>query len=272
MFSFAPSSKRIDPDKENINEITPRRSRNKRSSDAAVELSNEQNLSKQSSPEPKQALGHREYQMSFNALEAQRQIDLRQVDSKTSFELLTEYYNFHESTSYESTSSVYYGDTYYCFPGVNLTDEFKLGVHFFHNMQDLRKYLCAYGLPPRSKRVKKQPSEGDLALLEQWIRSAHIQEPYDESAIISEKMKPKEVKRILKELGYEFNKKHNFYLLPGVSSHESNVGKDRFENLIDLFNHIARFGLSSREGSLNVSVDLQRLQLFIASVATHDIR
>src|SRR6056300_542548 len=143
MFSCALSSKRIDPDKENINEITPRRSRNKRSSDAAVELSTEQNLPKQSSPEPKQALGHREYQMSFNALEAQRQIDLRQVDSKTSFELLTEYYNFYESTSYESTTA-YYGDTCYCFPGVNLSAEYKLGVHFFKNMQDLRKYLCAY--------------------------------------------------------------------------------------------------------------------------------
>eukprot|EP00985_Skeletonema_marinoi_P028720 scaffold25841_cov66-Skeletonema_marinoi.AAC.1 len=84
-----------------------------------------------------------------------------------------------------------------------------------------------------------------MAELEQWIRSAHIKEPYDEYANASDRMKPKEVKNILKGLGYQFSKHFEFYLLPDTSCHKSQVGRDRFEELIDLFNHIARFGLSS---------------------------
>ena len=86
-------SKRIDPDKENVNEITPRRSRSKRSSDAAESSKDVENLLQLSPTEPKQALGHREYQMTFNNLETQRQMDLSQIDSEKSYKLLAKNYN-----------------------------------------------------------------------------------------------------------------------------------------------------------------------------------
>lgn len=260
-------SKRIDPDKENVNEITPRRSRSKRSSDAAESSKDAESLLQRSPAEHKQALGHREYQMTFNKLEPQRQMDLSQIDSANAWKLLTENYNFSEMTSYDP---LHYGNTYFCFPEVAPSEKFKLGVDFFESLQDMRQYLCAYGLPPRAKRTRI--SDSDMAELEQWIRCAHIDEPYDEYATTSVRMKPKEVRSILKGLGYRFSKRFDFYLLPGTSCHKSQVGKDRFEQLIDLFNHIARFGLSSNGDGCAFSVaEVQRLQLFIASIATNDL-
>eukprot|EP00985_Skeletonema_marinoi_P034878 scaffold45089_cov139-Skeletonema_marinoi.AAC.2 len=261
------SFKRIDPDKENVNEITPRRSRSKRSSEAAESSKDVENLLQLSPTEPKQALGHREYQMTFNNLETQRQMDLSQIDSEKSYKLLAENYNFCESTSYDPA---YYGSSFFCFPNAAPTEKYKLGVDFFESLQDMREYLCAYGLPSRAKHTKI--SDDDMAELEQWIRSAHTKEPYDEYATTSDRMKPKEVKNILKGLGYQFSKRFEFYLLPDTSCHKSQVGRDRFEELIDLFNHIARFGLSSSgEGGVVSIAELQRVQLFIASIATNDL-
>lgn len=251
-----------------MNEITPRRSRSKRSSDAAESSKDVEDLLQRSPKEQKQTLDHREYQMTINSLETQREMDLSQIDSGKSFELLAEYYNISELTSYDPTL---YGNTYFCFPDVEPTEKFKLGVDYFESLQDLREYLCAYGLPPRAKRSRI--SDNDVAKLEQWIRSAHIKEPYDEYVTASDRMKPKEVKNILKGLGYHFSKQFDFYLLPDTSCHKSQVGRDRFEQLIDLFNHIARFGLSSSgDGGVSSIADLQRLQLFIASIATNDLK
>lgn len=85
-------------------------------------------------------------------------------------------------------------------------------------------------------------------------------------------MQPREVKNILKGLGYQFSRHFDFYLLPDTPCHKSQVGRDRFEQLIDLFNHIARFGLSSSEdGGVSSVAELQRVQLFIASIATNDL-
>jgi hypothetical protein len=267
LYYVSPYSKRIDPDKENVNEITPRRSRSKRSSDdaaaAAAGFNNAEYLLELSAPsEPKQALNHKKYQMSFNNLQLQRQIDLSQIDSKKASEILTVYYDIHQSICDE-------GNTYYCFPGTKPSDGFKLGVDFFESIQDMREYLCAYGLPPKVKHTKL--SESDIEVLDQWIRSAHIKEPYDEFATGIDKMSHMEVKSILKGLGYVFNQRFSFYLLPNTSCHRSQVGKDRFVKLIDLFNHISRFGLSSNDGVVSAS-ELQRLQLLIASVATNDLR
>ena len=261
-------SKRIDPEKENVNEITPRRSRSKRSSDAAASSKDAEDLLELSPKEDqKQALGHRRYQMAFNCLEEKRQIDLSQIDAEKCYELLTEYYNFSYSTSYDPA---HYGNNFFCFPGVAPTEKFKLGVDFFESVQDMREYLCAYGLPTRTKRMRIPDNE--MAELEQWIRSAHIREPYDEYVTTDSRMQPKEVKNILKGLGYQFNRHFDFYLLPDTPCHKSQVGRDRFEELIDLFNHIARFGLSSsKDGGVSSVAELQRVQLFIASIATNDL-
>ena len=251
-----------------MNEITPRRSRSKRSNDAAESSKDIEDLLQRSPKEQKQALGHREYQMTFNSLETQRQMDLSQIDSVKSYELLAEHYNISELTSYDEAL---YGSKYFCFPDVEPTEKFKLGVDFFESLQDMREYLCAYGLPQRAKRTRI--SDSDMAELEQWIRSAHIKEPYDEYATASDRMKPKEVKNILKGLGYHFSKQFDFYLLPDTSCHKSQIGRDRFVRLIDLFNHIARFGLSSSaDGGVSSIADLQRLQLFIARIATNDLK
>ena len=227
-----------------------------------------EDLLQRSPKEQKQALGHREYQMAFIGLKTQRKMDLSQIDSDKSFELLVEHYNFTELHSYDEA---HYGNSYFCFPDVEPTEKFKLGVDFFESLQDMREYLCAYGLPPRAKRTRI--SDNDMAKLEQWVRSAHIKEPYDETVSLSDEMKPREAKNILKGLGYHFSNQFGYYLLPDATSHKSQVGRDRFEQLIDLFNHIARFGLSSsRDGGVSSSADLQKLQLFIASIATNDLK
>ena len=257
-----------------MNEITPRRSRSKRSSDAAESGKDVDSLLQRSPTDAKQALGHREYQMTFNKLQTRRQMDLPQIDSKKAFQLLTENYNFSELTCYDPG---HYGSSFFCFPEVEPTEKFKVGVDFFESLQDLREYLCAYGLPQqRAKRTRI--SENNMVELEQWIRSAHINEPFGEDVSIGEyfttsvEMKPKEVKHILKRLGYRFSKHFEFYLLPDTSCHKSEVGRDRFGQLIDLFNHIARFGLSSNGEGAAISVaELQRVQLFIASIATNDV-
>ena len=260
-------SERIDPDKENINEITPRRSRSKRSSDAAESNKDAEGLLELSPKEHKQALGHRRYQVAFNCLEEKRQIDLSQIDTEKCYQLLRDYYNVSELTSYDSHN---YGNSFFCFHGAEPTEKFKLGVDFFESVQDMREYICAYGLPPRAKRARIQDNE--IEELEQWIRSAHIREPYDEYVTTSSRMKPREVKNILKGLGYQFSRHFDFYLLPDTPCHKSQVGRDRFEHLIDLFNHIARFGLSSSEdGGVSSVAELQRVQLFIASIATNDL-
>ena len=260
-------SKRIDPDKENINEITPRRSRSKRSSDAAELSKDIEDLLELSPKEQEQALGHRQYQMAFNCLEEKRQIDLRHIDGEKCYQLLADYYNFSQLTSYDPA---HYGSSFFCFPDVEPTEKFKLGVDFFESVQDMREYLCAYGLPPRAKRSRIPDNE--MEELEQWIRSAHIREPYDQCVTTSSRMQPREVKNILKGLGYQFSRHFDFYLLPDTPCHKSQVGRDRFEQLIDLFNHIARFGLSSSEdGGVSSVAELQRVQLFIASIATNDL-
>ena len=106
-------SKRIDPDKENVNEITPRRSRSKSSVEAAESSKDSENLLQRSPTEPKQALCHREYQTTFNKLETQRQMNLSQIDDMYAYQLLAEHYNFSQSTSYDEKN---YGSSYFCFP------------------------------------------------------------------------------------------------------------------------------------------------------------
>ena len=212
-------------------------------------------------------LGDESFWSSFCDLEAHRQMDLSQIDSERTFQLLSKYYDFSKVPSYDDE---YYGNEYFCFPGKTTSNKSKIGVDFFECLQELREYLCAYGLPQRAKRTKVPDDAKEE--IEQWIRSAHIYEPYEEDAMTSSPMKRREVRSILKGLGYRFSKRFQFSLLPDVPCHKSQPGMDRFEELIDLFNHISRFGLSRSEDGENYSAaELQRLQLFIASVATNDI-
>lgn len=167
------------------------------------------------------------------------------------------------------------GVVYFCLPDVDPTSDFMLGRDFFTSIQDMRKNLCAYGLPPMckgSKLGKKEKTD-----LEFWVRYAHIETFQNEPATIPvfDPMNRTELKRTLMSLGYQFSKNCNFYALPDTKYHRSRVGKDRFHSINDLFNHIARFGLTSskehRNENLKEDGETLKFKIYVATVATFDV-
>lgn len=273
-------SKRIDPNKENVNEITPRRTRRGGQSNAAEsELANNKptampHMSHPSaSTKPKQTLNRRKYQMEFNELKSQRNLPEQLMSSKDALEMLVDSYNFGVVERD--------GVEYYCLPEVNLNEQGEdeedesnmLGCDYFESLQEMRENLCAFGLPPVAKGSKL--SEVKVGELEAWIRCANITALHDASATVPDfaDMRPRETRKLLKSLGYTFSDNVGMYVLPGMPIHDSKPGQDRFDKFGDLINHIARFGLETdMEDEVDVS-DEERLKLeaFFVQAATFDV-
>jgi hypothetical protein len=98
-----------------------------------------------------------------------------------------------------------------------------------------------------------------------------------ESASIPEfhSMDPQDAKVVLKGLGYQFSKEYGLFVPPRANFHNPIVGKDGRNDLIDIVNHIARFGLAEPDNTGKCPVlteDIARFQLFVAAVTTVDIR
>ena len=175
------------------------------------------------------------------------------------------------------------GADYYCLPGIDLAEEaeddsFIMGRDYFETVQHMRENLCAYGLPPTAKGSKL--GKIDAKKLECWIRCANIDALGDEARTVPSfvEVTPKIARTILKGLNYKITSNYDTFVLPGVSMHKSTLGKNRFEKIIDLVNHIARFGLDSDKTrgtpDLEKSVpdeDKTNLEIFVASVATFDV-
>ena len=211
---------------------------------------------------------HRTYQLHSKQHVITREFNGKEIIStEEAVRLVTTHYNFSKITSD--------GVLYYCLPGVDPGGDFVLGCDFFSHIQDMRRNLCAYGMPAIAKGSKM--SDTEKSSLELWIRCANIGALQQEPAQVPEcfEMKTIEVWNILKRFGYQLSKDEGTYYLPGTMFHKSRLGEDRFGNITELFKHIARFGLSSVEQpNAEDPVPQQeklKLQLFVSSVANYDV-
>jgi len=194
--------------------------------------------------------------MEFNHLNQQRKLPIKLMCSEEALSTLIDYYNVKVITRDDVDQ--------YCLP----LAEGECSTQYFATLQDLRENLCAFGLPPMVKGLTMSDEKG--LDLESWIRCANIEYLREPTATVPKDtiQRPKHLTKILKGLGYSTS---SSYVLPGTLSHKSKLGYDRFEKLIDLINHIARFGLD--ESCKPVSdKDRLELEVFVASVATFDVR
>ena len=257
-------SERIDPSSEGVHEISPRRSRSGRSS-----ANESEPVTVKSASQPKRQTNKgRAYQMEFNELanSKPRSMPSRLMSSKEALAMLVENYNFSVMKREDRD--------YYCLPKVGFaeSEDSVLGRDYFETVQEMRENLCAYGLPSIAKDARL--SADDTMALESWVRCAHV-DLVGSGIPVCDGMKPKEARGVLKGLGYCFSDNVGAMVLPGTSLHNAKPGVDRFDKLIGLFNHIARFGLDADtpESKLGVSKEERlKLQVFVASVATFDVR
>lgn len=267
-FYVTVTSKRINPNSEQVNEITPRRTRSRRADATESELVNP-GLKKS---QPKQVSKKRRYQIEFNELELHRELPNQLMSSQKALEMLIDNYNINVIK-----------DHYYL-PNANGSlaeddGDYVLGVDYFSTIQDMRENLCAFGLPPIAKGSKlSETSEEDL---DAWVRCANIRPliSMNESVSVPEvvELKPKDARKVLKALGYTLSHNTHTYLLPGTTMHQSRLGQDQFDTVIDLINHIARFGLDDtqkpEDSDTQISEeDRVNFEIFVASVATFDVR
>ena len=267
-FYVTVTSKRINPNSEQVNEITPRRTRSRRADATESELVNP-GLKKS---QPKQVSKKRRYQIEFNELELHRELPNQLMRSQKALEMLIDNYNINVIK-----------DHYYL-PNANGSlaeddEDYVLGVDYFSTIQDMRENLCAFGLPPIAKGSKlSETSEEDL---DAWVRCANIRPliSMTESVSVPEvvELKPKDARKVLQALGYTLSDNTHTYLLPGTTMHQSRLGQDQFDTVIDLINHIARFGLDDTQkpddSDTQISEeDRVNFEIFVASVATFDVR
>ena len=275
-------SKRIEPNSELVNEITPRRSRSGRGRGNESELLVKTEVEEKSDPNPfaqpkQQTNKNRRFKMEFN-VEPQRTLPSQLISSEEALNILTNNYNIDNDNSFAR---------YYCLPGVESTDDgdSRLGCDYFETLQDLRASLCAYGLPPVASGSKL--SNDSERKLEAWVRCANIESlsfssnlvPIERTATPNvpefEKVLFKEAKKILKAFGYTISANTHTFLLPGTTMHNSKLGHDQFDQVIDLINHIARFGLDTSHKSIDCQIsdeEKTKFEVFCASVATFDVR
>ena len=217
---------------------------------------------KNSNKPEKNTLKQRPYQMEFNQLRKQRTLPIQLISSQTALSTLVEYYNikFIQRGGVEQL----------CLP---LTE----GDCYFENLQVLRENLCAFGLPPMVKGAATNDEKERVEKLEYWIRCANISALRKPGAVVPQEvnMKPKVARKILKGLGYTVS---SLYMLPGTLSHESRLGYDHFDKLLDLFNHIAKFGLVDFRPCLCENPkyvfsddDMLKFEILVVSGATNDV-
>ena len=207
----------------------------------------------------------RKYQMEFNELSTQRTLPAQLISSQDALAMLIDNYNCSELEGD--------GEDYYCLPINNHTEgeDSVLGIDYFETIQDMRENLCAFGLPPIAKGSKL--SKADVNALESWVRCANMMDVLPGADIPQySRMKPKVARSILKGLGYSFSDNIGAVVLPETKLHNANYGVDRFDRLADLFNHIARFGLSAEPDSDVSEEERLKLQIHVASVSTFDVR
>jgi hypothetical protein len=158
-----------------------------------------------------------------------------------------------------------YHSTKYCLPGKEnrpgKDSTAEEGLNYFSSLDDLRKHLCAYGLP----EVKKHLPEEDVRDLSRWVRYANVMGLSDGALInpkdIGEPINFMKAWNMLQKLGMKYT---NGYMYP--TSDPSKIAK--FERAQDFTVHLARFGIPHVDGIQPSKVlsdgDRFKLDLFIA--------
>lgn len=200
--------------------------------------------------------------MEFNQLRKQRTVPIQLISSQTALSTLAVYYNikFIQRDGFEQL----------CLP---LTE----GDCYFENLQVLRDNLCAFGLPPMVKGAATNDEKELVEKLEYWIRCANITALRKPGTVVPQDvhMMPKVARKILKGLGYTVS---SLYMLPGTLSHESRLGYDHFDKLLDLFNQIAKFGLVDFKPFMSENPkyafsddDRLKFEILVVNGATNDV-
>ncbi|KAL7553128.1 hypothetical protein ACHAWF_016382 [Thalassiosira exigua] len=166
-------------------------------------------------------------------------------------------------------SHSYQGKFYYCLPGAeNKPGEGSSaveGVHYFFAVAELRKHLCAYGLPElKSSKSLEEEERADLA---RWVRYAHVSglpqgrtlHPDD----FGDPLSQREAWSMLMKLGMKYNTN---YVVPSADPSKPDAKFDRRE---DFERHLARFGIPKLEGipqdEVLSKMDRRTLDLYIAT-------
>jgi hypothetical protein len=167
-----------------------------------------------------------------------------------------------------------FGFTYcngkYCLPGrenrPGKDSTATEGMNYFASLEDLRRHLCAYGLPEK----KKPLSDEERANLSMWVRFAHVGGLGDAALInpddVGELLEFLEAWTMLKALGLKYS---GGYLYPNPDPSKPPL---RFERAEEFSAHLARFGIPRVDGIQQHEVldERKRLRLDI-SIASTDI-
>lgn len=159
-----------------------------------------------------------------------------------------------------------YHSSKYCLPGKEnrpgKDSTAEDGLNYFSSLDNLRKHLCAYGLP----EVKKHLTEEDVRDLSRWVRYANVLGLSDGALInpkdIGEPINFMKAWNMLQKLGMKYT---NGYIYP--TSDPSKIPL-KFERPQDFTVHLARFGIPHVDGIQPSKVlsegDRFKLDLFIA--------
>lgn len=127
----------------------------------------------------------------------------------------------------------------YCLPGSEnrpTNASAQEGMHFFSTIEDLRKHLCAFGLP----KSKKALSDEEKLDISRWVRYAHVINLADGACIneeyIGEPIKQNAAWVLLQRLGLKYS---TGYVIPKSTTH----AYKKFERAEEFYKYLARFGI-----------------------------
>lgn len=251
-------SKRIYPENNELTPLRPSRNRPRLIPNTSPRMASHTRKQIEVVSKPKKTQPSK-FEQEFKKLQKQRDLPINIISSRDAIDLLQKHYDISHIENPESSL--------YCFTDTHSNQE----VQFYH-VQELRENLCAFGLPSiveGSKISKKQQLD-----LEFWVRFAHMEQRHDEPTEVAalDQLNYQEAKALIKKLGYKISKDMSIYVLPGADFHNPIHGKDGWDNLLDFFNHIARFGLLESSTSSVSNEEILRLKMFITCVTTFDIR
>ena len=157
---------------------------------------------------------------------------------------------------------------YYCLPGKENrpgdNSSAIEGRHYFSSLMDLRKHLCAFGLP----KCVKFMSSSETDALSLWVRYAHFTglsasgSTYVNPTDFGELLSFTEAWAMLRQLGLRH--KGGYYV---VDDPDPSKKPKKFEKPEQMLVHLARFGIPNIQGVSNASLDDNdrlRLDLYIA--------
>lgn len=143
------------------------------------------------------------------------------------------------------------------------------GRHYFSSLMELRKNLCAYGLP----ECKNFLCHSGVVALDRWVRFANVKglpdAAYVNPADVGGYLNFNSAWTMLVKLGMRFT--GGFYI---VDDPDPSKDAKKFENEKDFSAHLARFGIPHINSPTNVGLtddDRLRLDIFVASTDVNSL-